>query len=184
MIVAMRRTVVTLSVLVASLLVGTALAHAHLDSSEPAHGAAAASGTDAVVLRFTEPVEVAFSTFKVLRMGEAMAVVDVAAQGHDMGHDHGEAGEGADDHDHGHAAAALDPLVEAQAQAIAAAVLADAGFATGLVPALADPGAGAHTEVTLLFAEPLSPGTYVVVWRVLSVDTHASEGHLVFEVAD
>jgi methionine-rich copper-binding protein CopC len=30
---------------------------------------------------------------------------------------------------------------------------------------------------------PLSPGTYRVVWRVLSVDTHVSEGDFTFDVA-
>ncbi len=30
---------------------------------------------------------------------------------------------------------------------------------------------------------PLEPGTYRVVWRVLSVDTHVTEGDFTFEVA-
>ena len=30
---------------------------------------------------------------------------------------------------------------------------------------------------------PLSPGTYRVVWRVISVDTHVSEGDFTFEIA-
>ncbi len=30
---------------------------------------------------------------------------------------------------------------------------------------------------------PLAPGTYRVVWRVLSVDTHVTEGDFTFEVA-
>jgi|GEM_PF-520819 len=182
-----RRPVIALVTVLASLLLGQALAHAHLDSSEPAPGSTA-SGVDAVVLRFTEAVEVGFSTFKVLRLDEALAAVGMPAQdGHDHGeadHDHGEA-----DHDHGeaghdHAAGGLDPELEAQAQAVAAAALADAGFATGLVPAIADPGSGAHTELTLVLAQPLEPGRYVVAWRVLSVDTHAADGYLVFEVTD
>jgi len=175
-----RRPVIALVTVLASLLLGQALAHAHLDSSEPAPGSTA-SGVDAVVLRFTEAVEVGFSTFKVLRLDEALAAVGMPAQdGHDHGeadHDHGEAG-------HDHAAGGLDPELEAQAQAVAAAALADAGFATGLVPAIADPGSGAHTELTLVLAQPLEPGRYVVAWRVLSVDTHAADGYLVFEVTD
>src|SRR5690606_18451188 len=141
-----RRPVIALVTVLASLLLGQALAHAHLDSSEPAPGSTA-SGVDAVVLRFTEAVEVGFSTFKVLRLDEALAAVGMPAQdGHDHGeadHDHGEAG-------HDHAAGGLDPELEAQAQAVAAAALADAGFATGLVPAIADPGSGAHTVLTLV----------------------------------
>jgi copper resistance protein C len=30
---------------------------------------------------------------------------------------------------------------------------------------------------------PLSPGSYKVVWRVLSVDTHTTEGSFSFSVA-
>lgn len=188
----MRRALGYLAAVLVPLLLGHALAHAHLDSSEPANGAAAAD-VGSVVLRFTEAVETGFSTFKVLRLEEALAAVGLPAQA-TAAHDHGEpatAG-GHDEHgdppaagddDHGHQAA-LDPALEAQAQAVAAAVLADAGFATGLVPAVADPPSGAHEELTLVFAQPLEPGTYVVVWRALSVDSHAADGWLVFEVTD
>src|SRR5690606_15023123 len=157
-----------LAAVLVPLLLGHALAHAHLDSSEPANGAAAAD-VGSVVLRFTEAVETGFSTFKVLRLEEALAAVGLPAQA-TAAHDHGEPAT-AGGQDHGHQAA-LDPALEAQAQAVAAAVLADAGFATGLVPAVADPPSGAHEELTLVFAQPLEPGTYVVVWRALSVDSH------------
>ena len=30
---------------------------------------------------------------------------------------------------------------------------------------------------------PLAPGTYKVIWRVLSVDTHVTEGDFIFSVA-
>lgn len=30
---------------------------------------------------------------------------------------------------------------------------------------------------------PLPPGTYTVTWRVVSVDTHSTEGHFTFSVA-
>lgn len=34
------------------------------------------------------------------------------------------------------------------------------------------------------FAEALGPGTYVIVWNVLSIDTHSSREHHVFEVVE
>ena len=36
--------------------------------------------------------------------------------------------------------------------------------------------------VTLAFPEPLEPGHYVVMWRLLSGDTHVVDGHIVFTV--
>jgi methionine-rich copper-binding protein CopC len=43
-----------------------------------------------------------------------------------------------------------------------------------------DPGDPALLVVTL---PPLPPGTYRVTWRVLSVDTHVTEGDFNFDVA-
>jgi methionine-rich copper-binding protein CopC len=37
--------------------------------------------------------------------------------------------------------------------------------------------------VLLLSLPPLAPGTYRVTWRVLSVDTHVTEGDFTFDVA-
>ena len=39
-------------------------------------------------------------------------------------------------------------------------------------------------DATLLHAslKPLAPGTYKVIWRVVSVDTHATEGSFTFRV--
>ena len=42
-----------------------------------------------------------------------------------------------------------------------------------------DPGNTAELRVAL---KPLPPGTYKVIWRVLSVDTHRTEGDFVFHV--
>jgi methionine-rich copper-binding protein CopC len=42
-----------------------------------------------------------------------------------------------------------------------------------------------RSDATLLRVSlpPLAPGTYRVMWRVLSVDTHVTEGDFTFEVA-
>ncbi len=46
-------------------------------------------------------------------------------------------------------------------------------------PATLDPGNRAQLSVPL---KPLAPGTYKVIWRVLSVDTHRSRGEFTFRV--
>ncbi len=44
------------------------------------------------------------------------------------------------------------------------------------------PPVGAATRVHLTLKPKLAPGTYVVMWKVLSVDTHASSGRYLFTV--
>jgi hypothetical protein len=46
-------------------------------------------------------------------------------------------------------------------------------------PARVDPKDPTELEVSL---KPLSPGTYTVSWRALSVDTHITTGHFIFTV--
>ncbi len=46
-------------------------------------------------------------------------------------------------------------------------------------PAQVDPASRALLQVPL---KPLGPGTYRVKWRVLSVDTHVTEGDFTFRV--
>jgi copper resistance protein C len=48
-------------------------------------------------------------------------------------------------------------------------------------PARVDAASPAMLQVPL---KPLGPGTYRVKWRVLSVDTHVTEGDFTFRVAD
>jgi copper resistance protein C len=48
-------------------------------------------------------------------------------------------------------------------------------------PARVDAASPALLQVPL---KPLAPGTYRVKWRVLSVDTHVTEGDFTFRIAD
>jgi methionine-rich copper-binding protein CopC len=48
-------------------------------------------------------------------------------------------------------------------------------------PARVDETSPAMLQVSL---KPIEPGTYRVRWRVLSVDTHVTEGDFTFRVAD
>ena len=107
----------------AACLVVQAHAHAFLDRSEPRVGATVSAAPGELKLWFTQEIEPAFSTVKVLdakgkRVDKADARVDLADR----------------------------------------AVL----------------------RVSL---EALGPGVYTVVWRVVSVDTHVTEGDFTFQVA-
>lgn len=53
------------------------------------------------------------------------------------------------------------------------------GSAIDVSPARVDPD---HRELLRVALPRLAPGIYVVKWRAVSVDTHASEGRYVFTV--
>jgi methionine-rich copper-binding protein CopC len=118
------RLLVPAAVLLAALaLPAGALAHAFLDRAVPAVGGKVHGQPTEVRLRFSQPLEPAFSIVRVLDAG----------------------GKQVDRMDKG-----LDPK--------------DASVLRVSLPGLA-------------------PGVYKVVWRVLSVDTHVTEGDYTFEVA-
>ena len=98
-------------------------AHAFLDHALPAVGSTVHESPRAVRLWFTEPLEPAFSSVRVL---------DKSGKEVDAGDSHVDSAE---------------PMVLAAS-----------------VPALA-------------------PGTYRVVWRVVSIDTHVTEGDFTFDIA-
>jgi methionine-rich copper-binding protein CopC len=102
---------------------GPAFAHAFLDRAVPAVGSSVHAPPREVRLKFTEPLEPAFSSVRV---------VDRAGKGADRGDAH-----------------------------------VDSGDASVLIVSL----------------PPLAPGKYRVVWRVVSVDTHVTEGDFTFDVA-
>jgi methionine-rich copper-binding protein CopC len=100
-----------------------ALAHAFLDRAVPAVGSKVRTPPSEVRLQFSQPLEPAFSSVRVLDAG----------------------GKQVDRMDK-----RLDP--------------SDASLLKVSVP-------------------PLAPGVYRVLWRVLSVDTHVTEGDFTFEVS-
>ncbi len=58
-------------------------------------------------------------------------------------------------------------------------VQSESGVAMHAGNARIDPKQRTQMRVTL---KPLAPGTYKVIWRVLSVDTHAAQGDFTFRV--
>jgi len=58
-------------------------------------------------------------------------------------------------------------------------VMNEAGERVDLGKAQIPPGSPAELQIGL---KPLPPGTYLVSWHVLSVDTHPTEGTFTFEI--
>lgn len=140
--------------LVLVVLPSIAAAHAHLDSSSPAANAAVAEPVAVVTLTFSEGVEVAFSTFKLYAIaGE----VDLAADNADM-------------------------RLNALAAQLVTSFNGTTDDSEGKVEAVVSADPDDKTSVTITASEALAPGHYVVMWRVLSADTHVIDGHFVFTV--
>lgn len=143
-------------VAVAGLFV-TASAHAYLKSSTPADGAVLSTAPEQVVLTYTEKVQKNFSLFAVLPLQVP-----------------GKAGESAHQHSqrvHALAAQLADQVMAKKKGSLKDRV--DAG--------LAQPKANGKT-VGVNLKKGLAAGTYVLVWRAMSVDSHVTHGIVVFTV--
>lgn len=135
-------------------LAGFADAHAALSGSEPAAFAAVRPPVGSVTIRFTEAIEAAFSTFKLYRLD-----ADV-----DLGADNAELRLG------GLASVVISAYLRSDEEG-------EGHVATTVVTNPTD-----KAVVTLEAVEPLEPGHYVVMWRILSADTHVVDGSFVFTV--
>ena len=142
--------------LLATLGLSFAWAHADLVSSEPEAGSLLTEAPAQVVLNYSEPVEVPFSIFKVYRLD---AEVDLSA-------------DNAGQRLNGLAAQLINDVLELRDDAGAEA-RADAGLETDGTTV---------DQVTFVLHDELPDGHYVVMWRVLSIDTHVTQGFFVFSV--
>ena len=136
-------------------------AHADLASASPEQNAVLSEPPSEVVLTYTEAVEVRFSMFKVY----ALEVAGDLSEPQDRLRINAAAG------------ALMSEMLDAEEDAEEdGASRADTGVLTE---------ARTSDMVTLalgtLESGALEPGFYVVMWRVLSVDTHTSTGSFVFE---
>ncbi len=134
---------------------GAAFAHAELASSTPAEGETLAQAPSQVTLSFTERLEVRFSTFKVYPLE---AEVDMT-----------------------------EPDAGARLSGLAGQLVSEVLGVQGDEEARADTGVSTTEatadKLTLPLKADLEAGTYVVMWRVLSVDTHELQGFLTFGIA-
>lgn len=133
---------------------GSAAAHASLDASSPAAASVLGEAPPVVTLSFSESVEVGFSVFAVHRLESR---VDLSEE---------------------NASQRLTGLAAPQVKGWLDATEP----AESLVPTTITPKSGRSSEVELTFADELTAGHYVVVWRVLSADTHPVEGFFTFSV--
>ncbi|WP_027882753.1 copper resistance CopC family protein [Meiothermus rufus] len=131
-------------------LAGVALAHAYLVSSSPADGAVLREAPSQVRLSFTEAVELRFSRFKVYPLEAPREALNNPQRLRMLA----EA-----------LVAQVLPLRDDEARRV------DMGLVT--------PGRTAE-NVQLALKPGLKPGAYVVMWQVLSVDTHTTRGFLLF----
>jgi methionine-rich copper-binding protein CopC len=142
----------------AVLLFGTVHAHAYLLEADPAPFAVVSAPSE-VTLQFTEPVEIRFSLFKVYPL-EADLPEDLATLS-----------EREQRRLNGLAGALVNEVLMLRDDAEArsdAGLLTDARIADSVTLALKD----------------LTPGAYVVMWRVLSIDTHITQDFFVFFVGE
>jgi methionine-rich copper-binding protein CopC len=135
-------------------LFGLANAHSYLKTSIPAEGDTLTTLAP-IELTFTEKAEVKFSFFKVYKLADTGDLSDNTER----------------------------LRLNGQASTLVNDVL----------PKRNDEAERANTEViaegdtsstiALPLKEDLTPGIYVVMWRVLSVDTHTTQGFFLFEYA-
>ena len=131
-------------------------AHAHLAGSAPAADSLieAEAAPNVITLEFTEGVELAFSTLKLVRVEHGL---DVESETYSM-------------------------RLNALAAQVASEALAVRGEVEGEVAFELQPARGTEEKFELQLEEPLAPGSYALIWRVLSVDTHIIEEFITFTV--
>ncbi len=134
-----------------------ASAHAYLETSQPAIGETLQAAPEQVTLRFSEPLELRFSTFRIAPLKTE----------------------------------ATDPReIKLAAQDLTAEVMSaentDSGSSDDEAQLAVLTSERTSQEVVLGLGD-LSPGTYpqtyVVMWRLLSTDTHTSDDFITFTIA-
>lgn len=144
------------------LLAGScAFGHTELESASPEENAVLAAIPQVVELQFTQPVETSFSLFKVYPLDVELDLPEEvdALEGRESLRVAGQAGSLVTE--------VLRPRDDAEARA-------DSG--------LVDSQQARTRTVALAMKANLEPGAYVVMWRALATDSHATEGYYVFIV--
>jgi methionine-rich copper-binding protein CopC len=141
-----------------------------------------------VVLNFTEEAQIAFSVFKVYPL--PLSDQDIATMkaqpltpfDPDGGSDELAASTEEDTHSEGEEHSSEKGTIMGRA---AESLIPSVIDITGDEAARVDTGVvekDTSKTITLLLKDDLAPGAYVVMWRILSVDTHTLEGSLTFFV--
>jgi methionine-rich copper-binding protein CopC len=201
----MKRLPVTLSLNL--LFFNIALAHSEFQSSVPANGALLDHAPTEIVLNFEGDIQPDFSIFKVYALPENILADTAHKEGESHSDDHSETshedtssehGEdeshdkehSEDSHSHDDTGATTEHShTESHSDMDTAAKM----FIPTVIDLQGDEEARADTginstdalakSVTINLKENLPPGVYVVMFRVLSADTHIVEGFITFEIS-
>ena len=149
---------------------GLALAHAELVTMTPVKNSVLTTLPQTVTLTFSEPVEVGFSLFKVYKLEPTPTSTSGGAPGGESGGETGGASPESEEEALRLNGLAGTLVTEVLTERGDEAARADAGPAT----------TGTAEEVSLNLKEGQGAGNYVVMWRVLSADTHTTQGFYVF----
>jgi copper resistance protein C len=139
------------ALLVSAFSASFALAHANLESSTPEDSSTVMT-LEPVRLTFTENVQVAFSFFRVYKLADEGSLEDTQEKLRL----------------NGLAGQVLATIAEEDDKA----ARADAGLITT---------ENTSDVIELELKSDLTPGIYALLWRVLSVDTHVTQGFILFE---
>jgi copper resistance protein C len=138
--------------LVLALLLGFAQAHSYLESSTPAENETVKT-LEPITLTFTESVQVPFSFFKVYKLADAGDLTNERER------------------------LRLSGLAGTLVNEVLTITDDEADRAdTGIMTTERE-----SKVITLELREDLTPGIYVVMWRILSVDTHTTQGSFLLE---
>lgn len=151
-------------------LPGLVAAHAEFERSSPGPAEIIEAAPEVVTLEFNAPIEVRFSVFKVYPLDvDANITADTVAA---------EAG----------TTATITGGEALRLNGLAGALVNDVIELRGDEAARADAGLvtrdGRSAVVTLALEPELPAGTYVVMWRVLAIDTHTTQGFYLFVIGD
>lgn len=144
-------------VLLLLLLLPWAAAHGEMESTQPGDRSVLETAPEQVSLKFTEPVEVPFSVFKLYPLEAPLPTGEPSER---------------DWQRLGGLAGAL--TAEVLTRRDDGDARADSGVTTS---------ERRSNVITLDLEEELEPGAYVLMWRVLSIDTHITKGFVTFIVA-
>lgn len=135
---------------VSAFITSVALAHANLESSTPEDGSTVTT-LEGVSLTFTENAQVDFSFFKVYKLADEGSLEDSKEKLRL----------------NGLAGQLLDDITRQGDEA----QRADTGLMTT---------ESTSNVIELAIKPDLTPGIYALMWRVLSVDTHVTQGFILF----
>jgi methionine-rich copper-binding protein CopC len=184
------------------LFFNVALAHSELESTVPTDGALLDHAPTEIVLTFKTDIQPGFSIFKVYAIpADMLAEATAHAEGESQDDHHsedtssGHSEEESHDDEHAEGTSSHDDTAAAEhseSESHGSIDTAAKMFIPTVIDLQGDEDARADTginstdnlakSVTINLKDDLAAGAYVVMFRVLSGDTHPIEGYITFEI--